>query len=419
MSDKKLQGTLNFFTGTILVLTVILGSGLLILPGIVYRMIGDSAIYTWIVCSIFSIPLLLVMIELGRIHQSAGGIAYYAKIAFGRYLEVLVFVFLLGAIAFGLPSIAMTGGLYLSSIKVLPNAAFSYSIFIVVGSAFLASRKSQSIPKIVKLVGGSVLFLLILILLIFLTTIAFTESPAIQVTNAKDLSLSVILQPFMLVFFSFTGWEIASHLAEDFKNPRRDYPLAIALSFLIVCVLYIGSAYLVQEQRISDFGSTAMNSVGERLFGSVASYPISLLAYSLVFANIFGAVSAIARLVYYMASRQYLPSYLGRLTHGTPVNAIFAVALVLILNICLAEWGVIDIQQMFSIAGQNFLILYLIASLCLFRLSKSTYSRVIALLVGVPSVYILIKYSTAPVYILSLLAVTQITYQMQKGGNRE
>ena len=33
-----------------------------------------------------------------------------------------------------------------------------------------------------------------------------------------------------LAFFAYTGWEMLSFMTEEFKNPDRDFPLAVAIS---------------------------------------------------------------------------------------------------------------------------------------------------------------------------------------------
>ncbi|WP_353843382.1 amino acid permease [Mesorhizobium sp.] len=48
-----------------------------------------------------------------------------------------------------------------------------------------------------------------------------------------------------LIFFSFTGWEIASHLSADFRNPKRDFGRAMCFASILVCAVYVGSAALV------------------------------------------------------------------------------------------------------------------------------------------------------------------------------
>jgi amino acid efflux transporter len=42
-----------------------------------------------------------------------------------------------------------------------------------------------------------------------------------------------------ILFFAFVGWELLSFTSEEFKNPKRVFPLMIALSFVIVVALYL------------------------------------------------------------------------------------------------------------------------------------------------------------------------------------
>lgn len=82
MNNRKngFDGKLGLFTGMFLIVTIILGSGILVLPGIVFEKIGRDGIYAWIGCGALCAPILLTMIILGSAHPSAGGVAYYTNV---------------------------------------------------------------------------------------------------------------------------------------------------------------------------------------------------------------------------------------------------------------------------------------------------------------------------------------------------
>lgn len=104
-SESKLEGHLGLASGILLIVTVIIGSGILVLPGFVFENIGQDGIYVWFACALLSAPILATMVLLGGAYPSSGGVAYYAKLAFGQYLELLF----LGATMVGLPSITLAG----------------------------------------------------------------------------------------------------------------------------------------------------------------------------------------------------------------------------------------------------------------------------------------------------------------------
>jgi amino acid efflux transporter len=84
--------------------------------------------------------------------------------------------------------------------------------------------------------------------------------------------------PFMMIFFAFTGWEVAAGLSEEFKRPERDFPLAMADSFVITVLLYLGVALLVQRLSPTRDFETAFAQVAEAALGPVGSQATALLA---------------------------------------------------------------------------------------------------------------------------------------------
>ena len=65
-----------------LALTIVVGSGLLVLPGLGYRNSGGAAIYVWLLDLALVAPLLIVFAKLGGRWPSAGGIAGFCKMRF-------------------------------------------------------------------------------------------------------------------------------------------------------------------------------------------------------------------------------------------------------------------------------------------------------------------------------------------------
>ena len=117
---EDLKRSLGLFQGTALFLSIVIGAGLLTLPGLAVEMSGRHALIAWLVCAVAALPFLAVFIVLGRRYPEAGGISAYASRAFGRFGADMAGLLFLGAVVFGLPSIALAGGHYLAAISGLP-----------------------------------------------------------------------------------------------------------------------------------------------------------------------------------------------------------------------------------------------------------------------------------------------------------
>ena len=109
----QLKKSLTPLGGAALMLNIVIGAGLLALPGLTVKIAGNMAIYVWIICIIVSLPMLGVFIIMGRRHPNIGGVSHFAKIAFGFHAYTISSFLFLGAVFLGLPAIALTGDIIL------------------------------------------------------------------------------------------------------------------------------------------------------------------------------------------------------------------------------------------------------------------------------------------------------------------
>lgn len=96
-----------------LALGIVMGAGLLVLPGLAYVRAGNAAVYAWVVDGIIIIPLLVIFGILGSRYPSAGGVAGFVRTAFGAIAGSITEMILMGAFFLGIPGIALTGANYL------------------------------------------------------------------------------------------------------------------------------------------------------------------------------------------------------------------------------------------------------------------------------------------------------------------
>jgi amino acid efflux transporter len=407
----ELKKTLGFFSGTALFLNIVIGAGLLILPGIVYQQVGQNAIISWALVSLISVPILIIFTILGVYFPNSGGVAYYAEKAFGNIGRNFATLLLLGAVAFGLPSIALTGAYYLSAI--LPFQYHFYAALLILLPTLLHLFSGKHISTITTTIGSTVI-VFIIILLFF----AIRDTQGIETIKLPHINNNIfdLFSPFMIIFFAFTGWEIGAHSAEEFKNPKRDFPIAMLFSFLITTILYLTVAFLVQQEENITDPLTPFIGILKKALGDKAVLLVSLLATLIVFANLFGAIWGVSRLVYSLSRDKIIPKYFS-LTNkqGTPIYAIILTNTALLFVLALDYYNLLSIESMLSIAGQNFLILYGVASCTLFFLSKKLLFKIISITV-VLIISIIIIFGG--VFLLYPLAILIISYAINFTGNK-
>ena len=361
MSDLK--QTLGIFRGTALMLNIVLGAGLLTLPGLAYRELGEEAVWIWLACGGAAIPLLVVFAMIGRLYPDAGGIPALAGRIFGHRAYTMSTFLFFGAAALGGPAIAITGGYYASAF--IDLSPYLLAALLLVAAALVNLLSAELAGRI----GGVIASMLIAVLLVlvvfgFVAVGASSEDRAIAGPTMQH-DMTTYAAVFMMVFFAFTGWEVAAHLSEEFKRPARDFPLAMALSFVIAIAFYLALAIIIAGSDISDHFEAPFAALFADHYGDYAGLLVAAVAVLLIFANLSAAVWAVSRMVLSTARAGLLPARLAATTNGTPLPSVLVVVITLLTAIALAAYGLLPLGDLLAYAGQNFLILYGIAALVL------------------------------------------------------
>lgn len=369
-----LNRSIGLWQGTGMMLSIVLGAGLLALPGLAAQTAGSAALTIWLVCAAVSIPLLYVFAIVGRDHPDAGGIAAVIKKAFGIKGYAPATLLFLGAVAVGLPSIALVGGQYAEA--ALGVSAHLAAICLILGAMALNLLSTRLVNLMSS--GLSIAVVAVLLVLAILGWLAVSPGWSHATTSTMP-SLSVFGATFMMVFFAFTGWEVASNLAGEFRNPKRDFPLAMALSFVIAVALYLVLVIIVAAAGSEAATEAPFTVIMMQGYGTLAAQFVSCIAVLLIFANLSAAVWAVSRMVYSAADERLLPGAFAKLSEGIPTRAVVITSFVLVSVTLFSYTGALDLGDLLSIAGMNFLLLYAGAAAALCKLSNTGMHRALSL----------------------------------------
>ncbi|MEK7704650.1 MAG: APC family permease, partial [Myxococcota bacterium] len=109
-------------------------------------------------------------------------------------------------------------------------------------------------------------------------------------TELSWASVLAVAAALRYAFFAFSGWEGATYVAEEVRNPRRNLPLSLLLGIGGVLVLYLGTnvAYLYQltPAQMAQAPSVAVDAL--RMAAGAAGATLIAVA---VMINTFGNVS--------------------------------------------------------------------------------------------------------------------------------
>ena len=406
---SELKQMLTVLRGTGLMLNIVVGAGLLALPGLTVAIAGDQALWAWLVCAIAAAPLLLVFVILGGRHPDAGGIAHFVKLAFGEAGYVAASLIFLGAVAFGLPAIALTAGHYVTAIIGGPPALIASAIVVI--AALSLTTSPDMAARLSTIIASTILIVLLVIISIGLAGVDWSTA-AKTISPVADISLPVVLAPFMMIFFAFTGWEVASGLSEEFRNPQRDFPRAMLLSFAIATSLYLAMAFFAQTvSNIETPEAVFVDILGARL-GAAGGVVVAAIATLVIAANLMGAIWAVSRMVFALSREGNLFIRLRVNKAGTPISSVVLTSFVILLVLAADGLDMLNIETMLAIAGQNFFILYGLAGFALFRHARHLHERIVAGLVILVVISLLLTNDLSSLLYPAVLGLFGITVWM-------
>lgn len=375
--SPALAKTLTVPRATALALSIVIGSGLLVLPGLAYQQAGSAALHAWVIDAAIVVPLLVIFAYLGSRHPTAGGIAGFVQAAFCRRGGAMTEILLMGTFGLGIPAIAITGGNYVAAAGGTGTAGAAAGTFGLLALAASVNYRGAELSGRTQQVLAFVLVVVLAGAAVVALTFGDTSAGA---GVASVTAWPAAIGSLGLVFFAFTGWEMLSFTAEEYRRPRRDFPLTVALSFVAVIGLYLAIALAIQltvspaDPRLASAPVAAM--LGSSL-GPTGAAAVAVVSVLIIAANLIGACWAASRLVYASAREGLLPERLAAVHAGsrTPRAAVLAVTGAFAAVIGLHFTGVAPLAVLLQVAGQNFFILYGLTVVAYVRLVSTPWAR--------------------------------------------
>ncbi|GFE69153.1 APC family permease [Chroococcus sp. FPU101] len=266
-------------------------------------------------------------------------------------------------------------GIHLSSITLLAIGA---------GIAWYAAYKDIQLSAMAMLwMEGISLTLIAILCLIIWAHHGFALDMA-QLT-LKDTKPSNVIMGLVLVMFAFSGFESATSLGDEAKNPLKTIPRSVLGSVLLAGVFFISTTFI----EVMAFQGTGVsittteeplgflaNQIGLGFLGQL----IAVGALASFFACILGCINPASRIFFLMARHGLFSSRLGRthLSNRTPHVAVTMCSLIVFLVPALMSMFGIKLFESMGYLGAicafGFLTVYVLISLAapvyLHRLGK-------------------------------------------------
>lgn len=239
-SGEHRGGTLGLGQGTALYIASVLGTGILVLPGLAAEAAGPASIVAVAAVLVLSIPLAGTFAALAARYPDAGGVASYVRRALGDTAARMAGYWFYFGVCIGAPVLAVLGGEYVVAVLGIDRSAVPIIGLAVFVPPYIANWFGVR-------VAGWVQFVLSGLLVTVVVGVVAVTFPAAEMSNFQPFlpngwaGVGVAISLFV---WAFAGWEVGTHIAGEFKNPRRTIPLATAIAVAVVGVGYLALQFV-------------------------------------------------------------------------------------------------------------------------------------------------------------------------------
>lgn len=322
--SPKLIRTIGFWGLVLMCINAVIGSGVFLLPYESYTLLGPFSLWAPILFAIPVFILVLCFAEAASHFEKPGGAYLYARAAFGDFVGFqtgwMNWIARVTSLASLSNAFVLALGLLAPSLTIgAPRAAIITAMIVTLGAIHFVGVR-QGAASIYVLTMGKLIPLLGFIVV---SLVAWKSNPlpgsfALPSIETKWIDAAL----FML--FAYAGFENLGVPAGEYKNPRRDLPLALLIGILAIAVIYA----LVQLGAMSALGDlsqskTPIGTAANALIGPIGGIIVTVGALLSVAGTNSGTMLEGSRMLYALAcDRRMGPvSYIHPRFH-TPTVAI-------------------------------------------------------------------------------------------------
>ncbi|MEO8025071.1 MAG: amino acid permease [Bryobacteraceae bacterium] len=242
VSTPQLARRLGLFDATMLVMGGIVGAGIFVTPYVVARQVHSSGLIlgAWLTGGVIAMLGAFVYAELAARRPDVGGQYAYLRDAFHPGVAfVYGWVLLLVTQSGGMAAVALTFSRYFLELTLAPLPEWSIAMLTLVALTIvnaLGVRAGSTVQNTLMVLKVGAIAILVG------AGLFGPKAAAVVVTQSSTpLDFGTALVP---ILFAYGGWQTASFVAAEMKNPQRDLPRGLLLGVGGVILLYLSVTFV-------------------------------------------------------------------------------------------------------------------------------------------------------------------------------
>ncbi|KRY32790.1 Y+L amino acid transporter 1, partial [Trichinella spiralis] len=335
----KLQRSVSLLNGITIIIGCIIGSGIFVSPKGVHEHSGSVGLsmIIWIFGGLFAALGAYCYAELGTLIRKSGGDYAYITEAFGPFvgfirlwIEAIVIrpcSATITALTFAKYALVPLFG-DCQQVYAEPMLACCLLLIITLINCYSVRWATfiQDILTYAKIIALVLIIVTGLVMAFLTSSGSFDNIFDGTSTDAGEISLALYSG-----LFAYNGWNYLNFIVEELKNPKRNLPLAIAISCSLVTVIYcltnLAFYAVISPKEFLEADATAM-TFANKVYGSFAWIMPIFVAFATV-GSCNGVILTASRLFFVGGREGQMPQALTliSLKYMTPVPAVILTGL--------------------------------------------------------------------------------------------
>ena len=372
---NQISATIGRWQGAGLMATTLLGTGVFILPQMTIVTAGQGALIAWLVLTLAIIPVTLVFGRLASVLPHAAGPAYFVEKAFGRIAGRTIGLMFLLVVPIGAPAAILMTFQFVNALVPIEGWAQVATELLLLGALLLLNLRGIQVSA--KLQFALTLAIVSVVVALF-GGVGMSLSELESFTHQDSPNVSLVMAAVGIAFWSFLGIEAMTHLAGDFRNPKRDMIPAMFIGTVLVGIVYLACTLLLLI--VPSETPVAMVGVFDSLLGGYGAQVIGILGIVSGLATVNVYTASVSRLIWSFSRDGVLPKYFNKLNqHNSPARASIAVLVSMALVIILTYATGQQLEDLIAWSNGVFVIIYLAAMFAAVKLLSKRYLPLVAL----------------------------------------
>ncbi len=314
--DKRKYG---LFTAITMIIGIVIGSGIFFKADDVLRYTNGNiilGIFIFIVAAIAIVFGCLTISVLANMTDKPGGVIAYTEefvgigpsCAFG-WFQTFLYLPTLAAV------VSWVSGIYLCqlfSIKITLEATILIGL-ICLTALFILNVMSAKLGGYFQ--NASMIIKMVPLLIIAIAGLIFGNPGKVITQDISGIQHAAKsggwIASFAPIAFSFDGWIVSTTICHEIKNSKRNLPLALTISPLIILLVYImyftGISSLLGPDKVLELEDGSVFSAMTMLLGNLGAKIILVFVVISVIGTVNGIALGFIRMPYSLALRNMIP----------------------------------------------------------------------------------------------------------------